>query len=128
MATTSQQIDLNGTKWVRCVLHFLFKFLTAGESISYFSGSSRPAPRKGPEVLTARQMKDSFCRASIPIVSDEKLRKKYLTVFNTVRFGRLLEDMDTFAGEEEGLLSKRWIVGDVYNSIYSQLEISEFFR
>lgn len=47
--------------------------------------------------LPARSMQDSFTSAIIPIGSDLTLRDKYVGFLATVRFGRLMEDMDMFA-------------------------------
>lgn len=48
--------------------------------------------------LPARSMKDSFMAALIPLSSDNSLQDKYITFLGHVRVGRLLEDMDIFAG------------------------------
>jgi len=47
--------------------------------------------------LPARRMSDSFEHSVIPLGSDRKLRDKYMTHMNSIRIGRLLEDMDIFA-------------------------------
>ncbi|XP_063704146.1 acyl-coenzyme A thioesterase 9, mitochondrial-like [Culicoides brevitarsis] len=49
------------------------------------------------EGLPARSMQDSFTSAIIPIGSDLALRDKYVGFLGTIRFGRLMEDMDMFA-------------------------------
>lgn len=41
--------------------------------------------------------KDSYDTAIIPLSSDLSMREKYMTFHKTVRFGRLLEDLDVFA-------------------------------
>lgn len=43
-------------------------------------------------------MKDSFTSAIIPLSCDKALQDKYVTFLGTVRLGRLMEDMDLFAG------------------------------
>lgn len=48
--------------------------------------------------LPPRSMKDSFMAALIPLSSDTSLQDKYITFLGHVRVGRLLEDMDIFAG------------------------------
>ncbi|XP_058147980.1 acyl-coenzyme A thioesterase 9, mitochondrial isoform X2 [Dasypus novemcinctus] len=45
--------------------------------------------------LPPRRMKDSYIEVLLPLGSQPELREKYLTVQNTVRFGRLLEDLDS---------------------------------
>ncbi|XP_071399260.1 acyl-CoA thioesterase 9, tandem duplicate 1 isoform X1 [Centroberyx affinis] len=47
--------------------------------------------------LPARRMKDSFLEVHLPLGSEPQLREKYLTYHNTVRFGRILEDLDSLA-------------------------------
>ncbi|XP_068160730.1 acyl-CoA thioesterase 9, tandem duplicate 1 isoform X1 [Antennarius striatus] len=47
--------------------------------------------------LPARRMKDSFLEVHLPLGSEPALREKYLTFHNTVRFGRILEDLDSLA-------------------------------
>jgi len=51
------------------------------------------------EDLPPRSMQDSFSSAIIPLSSDKKLQDKYITVLGGVRLGRLMEDMDMFAGK-----------------------------
>ncbi|KAM9333612.1 acyl-coenzyme A thioesterase 9, mitochondrial isoform 3-T3 [Pholidichthys leucotaenia] len=45
--------------------------------------------------LPAKRMKDSFLEVHLPLGSEPQLREKYLTYHNTVRFGRILEDLDS---------------------------------
>lgn len=45
--------------------------------------------------LPPRRMKDSYIEVLLPLGSQPELREKYLTVQNTVRFGRILEDLDS---------------------------------
>lgn len=45
--------------------------------------------------LPPRTMKDSYIEVLLPLGSQPELREKYLTVQNTVRFGRILEDLDS---------------------------------
>ncbi|XP_069745681.1 acyl-coenzyme A thioesterase 9, mitochondrial-like isoform X2 [Narcine bancroftii] len=46
--------------------------------------------------LPCRHMKDSYLEAYLPLGSQLLLREKYLNVHNLVRFGRILEDLDSF--------------------------------
>lgn len=55
-------------------------------------------PRSQDE-LPARSMRDSYRWARIPLGSDAQLREKYVNFHNQVRFGRLLEDLDTMSGK-----------------------------
>uniref|UniRef100_A0A8D0ATT9 Acyl-CoA thioesterase 9, tandem duplicate 1 n=1 Tax=Sander lucioperca TaxID=283035 RepID=A0A8D0ATT9_SANLU len=47
--------------------------------------------------LPAKTMKDSYLEVHLPLGSEPQLREKYLTFHNTVRFGRILEDLDSLA-------------------------------
>ncbi|XP_067896324.1 acyl-CoA thioesterase 9, tandem duplicate 1 isoform X2 [Heterodontus francisci] len=46
--------------------------------------------------LPYRCMKDSYLEAYLPLGSQPDLREKYLNVHKHVRFGRILEDLDSF--------------------------------
>ncbi|PNJ64492.1 ACOT9 isoform 6, partial [Pongo abelii] len=50
---------------------------------------------KSQDGLPPRRMKDSYIEVLLPLGSEPELREKYLTVQNTVRFGRILEDLDS---------------------------------
>lgn len=43
-------------------------------------------------------MQDSFTSAIIPLGTDTAMQDKYVTFLGNVRLGRLMEDMDLFAG------------------------------
>ncbi|CAD5113091.1 DgyrCDS2284 [Dimorphilus gyrociliatus] len=45
-------------------------------------------------ILPASRMMDSYVECVIPLSTDEQLREKYATFYNTLRVGRLLEDLD----------------------------------
>ncbi|KAM4795760.1 acyl-coenzyme A thioesterase 9, mitochondrial-like [Rhinophrynus dorsalis] len=47
------------------------------------------------EDLPARKIKDSYIEVMLPLGSQPQLREKYLNVYNNVRFGRILEDLDS---------------------------------
>lgn len=47
--------------------------------------------------LPARRMCDSYREAVIPLGSDPKITEKYINFYKGIRFGRILEDLDTFA-------------------------------
>ncbi|XP_059900615.1 acyl-CoA thioesterase 9, tandem duplicate 1 isoform X2 [Gadus macrocephalus] len=47
--------------------------------------------------LPPRSMKDSSHEVHLPLGSQPHIREKYLTHHNTVRFGRILEDLDSLA-------------------------------
>uniref|UniRef100_A0A8C5VKB4 Acyl-CoA thioesterase 9 n=1 Tax=Microcebus murinus TaxID=30608 RepID=A0A8C5VKB4_MICMU len=47
------------------------------------------------KALSPRRMKDSYIEVLLPLGSEPELRENYLTVQNTVRFGRILEDLDS---------------------------------
>lgn len=48
--------------------------------------------------LMPRSPRDSIVRLDLPFSKDEDLRAAYLSPFGHVRIGRLLEDLDAFAG------------------------------
>ncbi|KFP78113.1 hypothetical protein N311_12066, partial [Apaloderma vittatum] len=50
---------------------------------------------KRQEDLPPRRMKDSYLEVILPLGSQPELREKYLNVHNSVRFGRILEDLDS---------------------------------
>lgn len=54
---------------------------------------------KTQDEVPKRSMADSFQAAVIPLSTDLKLRDKYVTFLGQVRVGRLLENMDMFAGK-----------------------------
>ncbi|XP_071955370.1 acyl-coenzyme A thioesterase 9, mitochondrial-like [Antedon mediterranea] len=47
--------------------------------------------------LDVKRMKDSYQESCIPLASNSPLREKYVNFSNTIRIGRILEDLDTFA-------------------------------
>lgn len=50
--------------------------------------------------LKKESMMESYAEAIIPLGDRPQLRNKYATFNKNVRFGRLLEDLDTMAGNE----------------------------
>lgn len=48
--------------------------------------------------LPKQRMKNSYAEALIPLRESPMLRNRYVNFQKTVRFGRLLEDLDTMAG------------------------------
>lgn len=54
---------------------------------------------KSIDQLEPRSMEDSFAVAYIPLSTDLALQDKYVNRLGRVRAGRLLEDMDFFAGK-----------------------------
>jgi len=53
---------------------------------------------KSVDELPPRSMGDSFVSAVIPLRSRPEIRERYVTYEGSVRIGRVLEDMDVFAG------------------------------
>ena len=49
--------------------------------------------------LPVRRMKESFDSAIIPLSTNLELQEKYITFLGHIRLGRLMEDMDCFAGK-----------------------------
>lgn len=62
---------------------------------------------KSQDELPKRTMQDSFLAGIIPLSKDANLQDKYVTFLGQVRMGRLLEDMDMFAGILK-TLTKYW--------------------
>ena len=56
--------------------------------------------RKDQKGLAAQRMNTSYAEALIPLGDDPSLRNRYSNFQKTVRFGRLLEDLDTMAGDD----------------------------
>ncbi|NXJ95953.1 ACOT9 thioesterase, partial [Corythaixoides concolor] len=50
---------------------------------------------KRQEDLPPKKMKDSYLEVILPLGSQPEIREKYLNVHNSVRFGRILEDLDS---------------------------------
>ncbi|ESO86416.1 hypothetical protein LOTGIDRAFT_195153 [Lottia gigantea] len=48
--------------------------------------------------LPVKSLQDSYREVYIPLGTDISLRSKYTNFYKGIRFGRLLEDLDTFAG------------------------------
>ncbi|KAK7483194.1 hypothetical protein BaRGS_00025598 [Batillaria attramentaria] len=48
--------------------------------------------------LPMRRMQDSYQEVIIPLGQDYQVREKYITFMKGLRFGRIMEDLDTFAG------------------------------
>nr|CAI5819129.1 unnamed protein product [Callosobruchus analis] len=61
---------------------------------------------KSQDELPPRSMEDSFLVGIIPLSKDKILQDKYVTFLGHVRIGRLLEDMDIFAGKSVFLYKK----------------------
>ncbi|KAK6644583.1 hypothetical protein RUM43_000850 [Polyplax serrata] len=53
---------------------------------------------KTQDELPIRTMKESFDSAAIPLSSNQALRERYTSILGQVRLGRLMEDLDLFAG------------------------------
>ena len=48
--------------------------------------------------LPVRRMAESYQEVLIPLSSKPELQEKYINWFKTIRIGKILEDLDTFAG------------------------------
>ncbi|XP_077987731.1 acyl-coenzyme A thioesterase 9, mitochondrial-like [Glandiceps talaboti] len=71
-----------------------------GRKAPWRDGQDRFDTLKPPESqkdLPVKRMKDSYREAIIPLGTDETLQAKYINIHNLVRFGRILENLDTFA-------------------------------
>lgn len=53
---------------------------------------------KSQDEMIKRSMQDSYITAVIPLSENVALQEKYTTFLGSVRIGRLIEDMDIFAG------------------------------
>lgn len=54
--------------------------------------------RQPPKTVLDKVPRDSYVEIVLPFSSDEALRQEYISPFGHVRIGRLLEDLDAFAG------------------------------
>ena len=54
--------------------------------------------RASQDECPVRHMRDSYQEVIIPLGQDPVERERYISYFETIRFGRILEDLDTFAG------------------------------
>ncbi|XP_063063447.1 acyl-CoA thioesterase 9, tandem duplicate 1 isoform X2 [Engraulis encrasicolus] len=52
---------------------------------------------KSQEEMPAKSAKDSYTEVHLPLGTDPTIREKYLNYHNSVRFGRILEDLDSLA-------------------------------
>ena len=68
-----------------------------GENSSDKSSLFNHLPKSQDE-LKKQRMFESYAEAIIPLGDQPELRNKYSNFQKTVRFGRLLEDLDTMAG------------------------------
>lgn len=68
-----------------------------GESVAEKGDDILPI-RSSQEELPVRQMQDSYREVIIPLGQDDLVREKYISFMKGLRFGRILEDLDTFAG------------------------------
>lgn len=51
-----------------------------------------------PEELPTRSMQDSYTSAILPLEKEELSRERYINHSGTMRMGRLIEELDMFAG------------------------------
>lgn len=58
--------------------------------------------------LPTRRLRDSYDEAIIPFKEDLVVREEYYNAYKRIRFGKLLEDLDTFAGSCSVLRRNRW--------------------
>ena len=58
--------------------------------------------------LPTKRMIDSYREAVIPLGTDKDLRGKYVNAYNLVRYGRIMEDLDTMAGMHATLSKYIW--------------------
>ncbi|XP_048247172.1 acyl-coenzyme A thioesterase 9, mitochondrial-like [Haliotis rufescens] len=54
--------------------------------------------RKSQDELADRGMQDGYWEAIIPLETDLAVRERYITFQKGIRFGRIMEDLDTLAG------------------------------
>lgn len=83
-------VDRKWIKWNN--YHFVF-----GSETKKFHDTVAPLA-KSQEELPARRMFDSYDEIIIPLKENIVKREEYYNAFHKVRFGRLLEDLDMFAG------------------------------
>ena len=83
------------TMYSTCKCVFFCFYSISGKTDQEIMSMALPASQ---DELPSRSMEDSFLWARIPLGTDIKLREKYVNFHNHVRFGRLLEDLDTMSG------------------------------
>ncbi|XP_033099191.1 acyl-coenzyme A thioesterase 9, mitochondrial-like isoform X2 [Anneissia japonica] len=88
--------NLTSIKELRGRLHDLAGAQKAWGTVSDRSELFNHLP-KDQSSLEVKSMKDSYQEACIPLASKSFLREKYVNFSNTIRIGRILEDLDTFA-------------------------------
>ncbi|XP_050394841.1 acyl-coenzyme A thioesterase 9, mitochondrial [Patella vulgata] len=64
---------------------------------AYMDSMFQDIPKKQ-DGLPVRSIKDSYREVVIPLGSDPALQSKYTNFYKGIRFGRIMEDLDTFAG------------------------------
>eukprot|EP00741_Cyanophora_paradoxa_P015489 tig00020902_g14952.t1 len=73
------------------------KELEGASSPSASGSPSRPALLPEEDELRPRTPEESQTQVILPFSTDEKLRDQYISFYDGLRFGRILEDMDVFA-------------------------------
>lgn len=74
------------------------------QPVSNFLGEVKPVPLT-PEVeaklLKPKRMQDSYVELYLPFTEDPELLEKYIATSGLIRLGKVLEDLDTLAGNSE---------------------------
>lgn len=85
--------------WVTVGLQAYKYGISVRERLAQHLGAQKPdAIPKSEKSDKPRRMQDSYDRVLLPLRTDEKLREAYLNPYYYLRFGMVLEDLDTFAG------------------------------
>lgn len=76
------------------------------QPVSSFLGEVKPIPLT-PEVearlLKPKRMQDSYVELYLPFTEDPELLEKYIATSGLIRIGKIVEDLDTLAGNSECL-------------------------
>ena len=79
--------------------------------------------------LPARRMRDSFVTAVIPLSRNPELRERYVTYYGSVRVGRLLEDLDIFAGKNNKIVNVcHSFTVNLINDIYFKIPVWSCYK
>ena len=80
------------------LLLFLCLFVFSMGEATTTNGVGLLPIKKNQEECPVRHMTDSYQEVIIPLGQDPVVREKYISFLKGLRFGRILEDLDTFAG------------------------------
>lgn len=74
------------------------------QPVSSFLGEVKPmqlTPEMEAKLLKPKRMQDSYVELYLPFTEDPELLEKYIATSGLIRLGKVLEDLDTLAGNSE---------------------------